>query len=1165
MALKTLRIFISSPSDVAEERLIARRVIGRLDSQMGDVLHLEAVFWEHHPLLATSSFQEQLPNPSEMDIVLSIVWSRLGTVLPDHIRRPDGTTYASGTEFEFEDAMEGHRRTGKPEILVYRKTAKPDWSGDASIAASQLGQQQALERFLAKWFSNRGDGSLKAAFHAFDSPADFEELLEAHLGRLLERHLPSGVRARASAPTWRHGSPFRGLEPFEAEHAPVFFGRTAAVASILLKLRRQADRGKAFVLTVSASGAGKSSLLRAGVLPLLLQPGVVGRASRWRHAIMRPSDGQGDLTLALTRALQLPTALPSLQDGDPSTLVERVRTALQHIDGTLPEAPEGECHLALLVDQLEEMFSDERVTARGREQFVATLAALSRSGYVFVLATMRSDVYPRLGELPQLIDLKESDGQFDLLPPVLREIGQIIRSPAAAAGLRFEVREQTAERLDETIRDAAASNPGALPLLEFLLEELYKLRNSEDVLTFRAYEELGGVEGALARRAEQVFEGVGVDAQAAAPAVFRELVALGVDDDSKILRRSPPRRAFAANPAANELVEALVEARLLISGSDAHGEPVISLAHEALLQFWPRLADWREKNRENLHIRARLSAAVVVWEKQQRSPDFLLARGKPIAEARALIADGVRLSPGEMDLVGASMQRARRFARVRAGAIVSLAVLAVLASVAAYLANHQSNIARTQATTAQRTTDFMVNMFATADPEENRGETVTVREILDRGVTEMRSSLSDEQAVRGNLLRAMGQAYNGLGLYPKAHDLLREAATAADKSGNKAGMLEADLALAANRYADAAYPEAESLYRQSLSLAQALHRQIDPTVSEAMSGLAQSLYAQDKTEESERFYRQALDIDLELHGENHADTARSLDALGFFLYSETRYREAEPIWQRALAVRLAVLGQRHAKTAESLNNLGSLFYQEGKFDLADQSWAQALAVERVVFGDSHPNTAPTLNNLGRVELLRGKLADAKIHLSESLAIVRKNHTPGHDDTVLGLNSLAMVAIEQGDFAAAESQLHEALDVARARHHFMLDQVLTNYGDLYVRTNRFAEAASTLGEARQTLQTRYGKALEGAEAWRVAILDSIVGSCDAAQHKFDAAEKGLLAALPVLTQRFGDSGLYARQTNARLERLYIMWGRDADAAIYKSRLAQIATQKSGAAD
>ena len=735
MALKALRIFISSPGDVAEERLIARRVIGRLDSQLGGVVGLEAVFWEHQPLVATASFQEQLPNPSETDIVIVILWSRLGTVLPNHIRRSDGSPYASGTEFEFEDAISGFRTNGKPDIVAYRKTAKLELSSDSATAAEQLKQTQALDQFTAKWFSNTADGSLKAAFHRFESPADFEELLEAHLARLVDQHLPPGVRSRATATTWRAGSPFRGLEPFDAEHASVFFGRTAAVANVLLKLRRQTERGKAFVLIVSMSGGGKSSLVRAGVLPLLLQPGVVGSANLWRHAIMRPSEGQGDLLLALTKALTQPSAMPQLSvaalaASDTELLSTRVCAALDDIANAQHATAKVDCQLALVVDQLEEMFSDPRFTPAARERFIATLAALARSGRVSVLATLRSDVYPRLAELPTLIDLKEGDGQFDLLPPSPLEIGQIIRSPAAAAGLRFEMRGHNAERLDDTIRDAAAKNPGALPLLEFLLEELYKGRNSEDVLTFRAYEELGGVEGALARRAEQVIASVSPPAQQALPSVFRELVALGVDDDSKTLRRTAPRTAFIS-AAANELVDALLSARLLISSADSHGEPVISLAHEALLEFWPRLADWRDRNRENLHIHARLSAAAMLWEKQKRSADFLLARGKPLVEARALIADGVRLSPLEAELVKVSERRSQRFTRLRNSAIAGLAVLAVVASVTAYLANQQSNIARMQATTAQRTTDFMVSLFNIADPEQNRGEKVTVREILD--------------------------------------------------------------------------------------------------------------------------------------------------------------------------------------------------------------------------------------------------------------------------------------------------------------------------------------------------------------------------------------------------------------------------------------------------
>ena len=1140
VALKALRIFISSPGDVAEERLIARRVIGRLDSEVGDVLRVAAVFWEHQPLLATASFQEQLIRPSETDIVIAILGARLGTVLPAHIQRPDGTPYASGTEFEFEDAVAGFRAHGKPDIVVYRKTAKPDWSADAEIAAEQLLQKQALDRFIAKWFTNAGDGSLKAAFHSFESPADFEELLEAHLLRLIAQHLPQGAQLHGTARTWRHGSPFRGLEPFETEHAPVFFGRTAAVASVLLKVRRQLERGKAFVLIVSMSGGGKSSLVRAGVLPLLVQPGVVGTATEWRHAILRPSRGRGDLSLALTQALSESSALPELESGDASSLAARVIAALERVEQAYVDGMSHECHLALVVDQLEEMFSDEHVSAAEREAFVRTLAILAACGRVCVLATVRSDVYPRLAELPALIELKEGDGQFDLLPPTPREIGQIIRAPAAAAGLRFETREHSAERLDEVIRDAAARNPGALPLLEFLLEELYKRRSSEDVLTFRAYEELGGVEGALAQRAEQVVASANPAAQATLPTVFRELVALGADDESKVLRRAAPRNAFTSVPV-NDMVNALLAARLLVSSVDAQGEPVVSLAHEALLEFWPRLAEWREKNRENLHIHARLTAAANTWEQQGRSKDFLLARGKPLAEAHALQAAGVRLSPLESVLVAASDRRSRQFARLRAGAIATLGVLAVVASAAAYFANEQSKVARTQATTAQRTTDFMVNLFTVADPEQNRGESVTVREILDRGVTEMRSSLASEQTVRGNLLRAMGQAYTGLGLYPKARELLQEGVTSAEKSGVAGDVLESHLALAANLHAAQDYTNAAPLYRKALAEAQRLHGDLSPATTQAMTGLAESVYDLKMPQEAEALYRRALDLDLRMHGENHADTARTLNGFGMFLYYEGRYEESEAIWRRALSIREHVYGDTHAKTSESINNLAALFFQEGKFDLAAEAWSRNLKIDRAILGDDHPNTAITLNNLGRVELIRGGLADAQTHLAAALAIDRRHLPPGHELLATRLNSLAMISIERGDYRAAEDQLREALEITRTEHHWLLNQVLANCADLYIRSGRLNEASQSLRESRETLQAQYGDALQSDESWRLAILGSITGSYETERHNFAAAEKLLLGARAMLISRFGEHSLYAGQNAARLKRLYTEWG------------------------
>ena len=143
----------------------------------------------------------------------------------------------------------------------------------------RLRQKKMLDAFVDRWFHGP-DGTLVAAFHPFQDTAQFEDLLEIHLGKLVEppaRGCWAGSRGsaggRAHAPFWTAGSPFRGLEVFEREHARIYFGRTRAVGDVLAALRKQAADGRAFLLVLGASGCGKSSLVRAGVLPLLTQPG----------------------------------------------------------------------------------------------------------------------------------------------------------------------------------------------------------------------------------------------------------------------------------------------------------------------------------------------------------------------------------------------------------------------------------------------------------------------------------------------------------------------------------------------------------------------------------------------------------------------------------------------------------------------------------------------------------------------------------------------------------------------------------------------------------------------------------------------------------------------------------------------------------------------------
>src|SRR6202035_3226997 len=153
-----------------------------------------------------------------------------------------------------------------------------------------------------KWFFH-ADKTLKAASHEFKTSADFEKVLEEHLRKLIARRLPAGDSVGVSTkPSWTSGSPFRGLQVFDFEHAPVFFGRTRAIGDLLTALRASSAAGRAFVLVVGVSGGGKSSLVRAGLLPLLVPPGVIEGVPLWRRAVMRPADA-GDPIRSLAAAL----------------------------------------------------------------------------------------------------------------------------------------------------------------------------------------------------------------------------------------------------------------------------------------------------------------------------------------------------------------------------------------------------------------------------------------------------------------------------------------------------------------------------------------------------------------------------------------------------------------------------------------------------------------------------------------------------------------------------------------------------------------------------------------------------------------------------------------------------------------------------------------------
>ncbi len=720
------RVFISSPSDVRPERAIAERIVRKMAREFAHHFELAPVLWEQEPLLASHHFQDEanIPAAGATDVCVVILWSRLGFTLPaEKFRGALSGREVTGTEWEFEDALKNCRERGLPDLLVYRKTADILASLADEAGLDELRRQKRLVGdFFDRWFKIPDGGSFSAASHGFATSAEFESLLEAHLRALLLRRLQRdlGLSGESGAITWS-GPPWPALAPFDLAKAPIFFGRAKARNELREALAAGIAAGTAFVLVVGASGSGKSSLVQAGLLPDLMLPGMLGDVGLVRYGIIRPADAGGDTLRALAEAILSATALPELEvlayrsetlaaqlRQMPGQIAFAVRQGLgQAALGKLSEL--GQARLVLVVDQLEELFTGQ-ISAEERRIFVAALAALATSGLVWVIGTMRADFFGQLEHLPALAELARTR-TYLLLPPNLAELAEIVGKPARAAGLRFEVDQTTGERLDDVIVASAARDPGALPLLSFALDALWRQPRAGAELRFSAYAELGALEGAIANHAEAVVAALPQPALAVLPALLLGLVSTQ-DGENLAVARAARRADLARNAAASLALDRLIAARLLIADETAHGTSV-RLAHEALLRKWPRLTALIEESRDLLAIMARLREDMARWTLGGRQPDLLLPPGRRLTEGMELLArsaDGL-----DRDLAGfigesaraASLARRRR-QRALTGAFATLSALTVAAILGAWFGFSEK-------TAAESSRNALQGQFAVAE------------------------------------------------------------------------------------------------------------------------------------------------------------------------------------------------------------------------------------------------------------------------------------------------------------------------------------------------------------------------------------------------------------------------------------------------------------------
>lgn len=438
--------------------------------------------------------------------------------------------------------------------------------------------------------------------------------------------------------------PYRGLQAFQPEHAQFFFGRESRVEWLLNAIRPASEldasgahRENRFLAIVGASGSGKSSLARAGLVPAL-QKGRLEGSESWPIIIFRPGhDPLESMATALAGHPKFGSRI-----GDVGDLISKLASDETRLHLTTRVAMAGEPEtqrVVLLIDQFEEIFtlhSEDMSGTRAsrsfrdvshtdpanlrRQAFIDNLiyAAGITNGKTIVVLTMRADFYSKCAAHPHLA--ASLTGHQELVGPMTQdELREVIERPAQLVGLELE------RGLTEVLLTEMEDQPAALPLLQHALWELWQRREGRH-LTLSAYKAIGGLEGALEQQADAAYDRMTPDEREACRRIFLRLTQPG--EGSEDTKRRVPLSQLGDSRTTLSVINRLATIRLITMEQDSF----VEVSHEALIRSWPKLRGWIEADREALRTQHRLTEAAAEWDSSQRDPGYLY-QGARLAEA----------------------------------------------------------------------------------------------------------------------------------------------------------------------------------------------------------------------------------------------------------------------------------------------------------------------------------------------------------------------------------------------------------------------------------------------------------------------------------------------------------------------------------------------------
>lgn len=536
-------------------------------------------------------------------------------------------------------------------------------------------------------------------------------------------------------------------------------------------------------------------------------------------------------------------------------------------------------------------------------------------------------------------------------------------------------------------------------------------------------------------------------------------------------------------------------------------------------------------------------------------------------------------------------RRYRRLLALGSASFVGMVIAIVLAATAWIARNEaveQRALAEKEAETSRRVTASIVDLFKISDPSEGVGNTITARELLDRGAARIETELADQPAIQATLMDTMGTIYTGLGLYGTAIPLMRESlrkraslsedttVEVAKTLGHlgEALMLKGDYDEATKRLEDALsiqrkvlarsdpeiattlsaladlksytgkYVEGLPLIEEALRIRRALHGDSHPDVAHSLGDLGVNYGERGDFAQAETYLREALEQQRKLHDGLHPELAEAMNNLAWALQNLGKFDEAETLYREALYVKRRLLGDAHPDLAAGLNNLAFVLETRGDYRGAEKAYRESLEMNRKLLGDSHPEIAVGMSNLAFVLYAKGDRRQAIQMMRDSIAMSR-GIDPEHPDVAGAGTSLAYWLIAAGEYDEAAALLDEALAIRRKAlpgDHPQIASTLTVQATLLVARRKYTDALAVTDESLKILEPKLP-----ADHWLIAMAKNVRGAALAGLGRYAEAEKLLVASLPALAgSPIADLPAHGRE---RLAALYTAWGKPEEAAKY----------------